>query len=141
MKIEIYDSTLREGAQGAGVIFSDYEREKIISMLDTLGISCIETGFYGHGCNDSLLSLPNRVELRSAELSLLCPTRRADSHAADEDYLCRIAASDYRTVAVVGKSSLYHVTRVLGTTPEENLSMIRDTVELPLGFQKLKTWF
>jgi 2-isopropylmalate synthase len=128
MKIEIYDSTLREGAQGAGVVFSDYEKEKIIAMLDTLGISCIETGFYGHGCNDSLLTLPSRVELHNARLSLLCPTRRADSRAEDEDYLLRIAASDYPTVAVVGKSSLYHVTRVLGTTPEENLSMIRDTV-------------
>jgi 2-isopropylmalate synthase len=128
MKIEIYDSTLREGAQGAGVVFSDYEKEKIIAMLDTLGISCIETGFYGHGCNDSLLTLPSRVELHNARLSLLCPTRRADSRAEDEDYLLRIAASDYPTVAVVGKSSIYHVTRVLGTTPEENLSMIRDTV-------------
>lgn len=128
MKIEIYDSTLREGAQGAGVIFSDYEKEKIISMLDTLGISCIETGFYSHGCSDALLTLPSRVELKNAQLSLLCPTRHTASHAADEDYLSRIAASDYPTVAVVGKSSLYHVTRVLATTPEENLEMIKDTV-------------
>jgi 2-isopropylmalate synthase len=128
MKIEIYDSTLREGSQGAGVIFSDYEKEKIISLLDNLGISCIETGFYGHGCNDSLLSLPCRVKLENAQLSLLCPTRHIASRAADEEYLCRIAASDYRTVAVVGKASLYHVTRVLGTTAEENLEMIKDTV-------------
>lgn len=129
MKIEIYDSTLREGAQGAGMVFSSYEREKIMTELDTLGVSYIEAGFCGSAeAAGDLLGLPERVRLSHALPALLCPTRRAGSTARDDPALAAIAASGYPVVSVVGKSSLYHVTRVLGTTPEENLAMISDTV-------------
>ena len=130
MKIEIYDTTLREGAQGAGVVFSDYEKQRIIAELDSLGIDFIEAGFYSPGSAASLLPLPSRVALRSARLSLLCSTRHAGRTAEDDPTLQEICASAYPAVAVVGKASLSHVADILGTTPDDNLAMIRDTVRM-----------
>lgn len=130
MKIEIYDTTLREGAQGAGVVFSDYEKERIISELDALGVDFIEVGFFSPGAADGLLALPQRAAPKTSRLSLLCPTRRAGTSAEDDPSLRAIAASGYSAAAVVGKASLSHVCAILGTTPEENLAMIADTVRL-----------
>lgn len=137
MKIEIYDTTLREGAQGAGVVFSDYERERIIAELDALGVGFIEVGFYRPGSAEALLSLPARVPTAVSRLSLLCPTRRPGTTAAEDPVLGEICASSYPAVAVVGKASLSHVTNILGTTPEENLNMIRDTVRVLKAAGKL----
>ena len=128
MKIEIYDTTLREGAQGAGVVFSEYEKERIITELDSLGVDFIEVGFFNSGSAQSLLALPGRVPTAHSRLSLLCPTRRAFTDIADDATIGAICTSDFPAVAVVGKASSAHVSAILCTTPEENLAMIGDTV-------------
>ena len=46
-KIEIYDTTLRDGAQSEGINFSVSDKIKIIKLLDNLGIDYIEAGWPG----------------------------------------------------------------------------------------------
>ena len=43
-KIDIFDSTLRDGAQGQGISFSLEDKIKIVRVLDDLGVTYIEAG-------------------------------------------------------------------------------------------------
>ncbi len=133
MKICIYDTTLREGAQGAGVKFSQYEKELIATELDRLGADYVEVGFFGDGSPADILDMPRRCKTEGASLSLLCPTRRAGASACAEEYLRLAAQSEFKTIAVVGKASLWQVTSVIGTDADENLAMIKDTVSFLVG--------
>ncbi|MCQ2427958.1 MAG: citramalate synthase [Clostridia bacterium] len=128
MKVEIYDSTLREGAQRAGVVFSDYEKEKIIAALDGLGVDFIEMGYYGPSSAAALSGFAGRVKTRHAVLSVLCATRRPGGSADTDETLVSLAASPIKAVAVVGKASLFQVENVLGTDADTNLAMISETV-------------
>ena len=43
-KLEIFDSTLRDGAQGEGVSFSVEDKLRIAGALDRAGVGLIEAG-------------------------------------------------------------------------------------------------
>ncbi len=131
MKIEIYDATLREGSQTAGVVFSEYEKLKVIADLRALGIACIEAGYYAANTCAALEELAAKAgagEGDEAPLSVLVRTRRPGIRACDDPVLVSLAGGRYSRVAVVGKALLSQVTEVLGTDAAENLAMIRDTV-------------
>ena len=128
MKVEIYDTTLRDGAQGAGIDFTDDNRISIIHALDELGVSYIEAGNLASPKDADFFSKCDSIRLKNAELTAFCATRKAGRLASEDPVLQRAASSPVKYIAVVGKASEYQVTAVLGTTPEENLEMIRDTV-------------
>ncbi len=131
MKIELYDTTLRDGAQGPGISFTEADRERVIHALDDLGIDYIEAGNFAIGSND--WEIFRRAEelcasLKHARLVAFGSTRRAGERAFDDAALRAIAKSAVPVVAVFGKSWAYQVEEVLHTTREENLAMIADTV-------------
>ena len=129
MKIEIYDTTLREGSQRSGVFFSEYEKAKVAGCLDILGIDYIEAGFFGPSTADALCRFAKKYGgSLKAGLSVLCATCRPGSEAGSDPLLRKLAESDFGNVAIVGKASLFQVSTVLGTSPSTNLDMIRSTV-------------
>ncbi|MBR6709437.1 MAG: citramalate synthase [Clostridia bacterium] len=131
MKIELYDTTLRDGAQGAGVAFTESDRLRVIHILDDLGISYIEAGNFAIGSNDwEIFRHAEEIgsTLKHARLVAFGSTRRAGVAADADPALCAIAASAVPAVAVFGKAWDYQVEQVLHTTLEENLEMIADTV-------------
>lgn len=129
MKIKIYDTTLRDGAQGAGISFTEDDKLKIIHALDELGIDYIEAFNPSSNPRDSdLLSRICGVKLKHAKIAAFTSTVHPYEPARESSQLALLTGSDVRTVTVVGKSWKYQVESVLGTTPEENLRMIYDTV-------------
>lgn len=131
MKIELYDTTLRDGAQGAGVSFTEADRLRVIHALDELGITYIEAGNFSIGSNDwEIFRRAGEIggTLKNARLVAFGSTRRAGERAFDDAALRAIAKSDVPVVAVFGKSWAYQVEEVLRTTCEENLAMIADTI-------------
>lgn len=129
MKIEIYDTTLRDGMQGAGVSFTDDERIAVIHALDRLGISYIEAGYFtGSPADVAFFDRVAALKLKNARPVIFGSTRRTGESAATTEWLKCAAECPVGTVAVFGKGSLRQVETVLGTTAEENLSMIADTV-------------
>lgn len=131
MKIELYDTTLRDGAQGAGVAFTEEDRLRVIHALDALGITYIEAGNFAVGSNDwEIFRRAAEIEasLENARLVAFGSTRRVGERACDDAALAAVAASNVKTVAVFGKSWDYQVEQVLHTTREENLAMIADSV-------------
>lgn len=128
MKIEIFDTTLRDGAQGAGVMLSPDDKLNIIRMIDSLGIDYIEVSMITDSRSADFFRQAASVPLTTSRLCTFSPTVRPH-RKANEDELLRYAAEAPADVAVLyGKASLLHVNEVLRTDAEENLRIIHDSI-------------
>lgn len=128
--IALFDSTLRDGSQGEGISFSVEDKLKVLKALDTLGVAYIEAG--NPGSNPKDLEFFRRAEqltLTHATLVAFGSTRRKKSKAADDPNLKNLVSAKTKVVSIFGKSWGLHVTDVIRTTREENLAMIRDSIQ------------
>jgi len=128
-KIYVYDSTLRDGAQAQGISFTVEDKLKIVKRLDKLGLDYIEAG--NPGSNPKDLEFFQRVKnmnLKNAKVIAFGSTRRAGIKVEDDDNIRSLIKAGTSAIAIFGKSWDFHVTEVLKTTLDENLSMIYDTV-------------
>ncbi len=129
-KVWIYDTTLRDGAQGEGISLSVEDKLKIARKLDEMGIPFIEGGWPGANPKDvQFFWRLQENPLTQAEVVAFCFTRRPHKIAAEDSMLKAILAAGTRWVTIVGKSWDLHVLEGLKTTLDENLAMIRDTIE------------
>ncbi len=129
MKIEIYDTTLRDGAQGAGVDFTDDNRISIIHALDELGVTYIEAGNIASKADAEFFAHCDEIKLKNSKLVAFCSTRHAGRRTEDDAGLAALAASPVEYVAIFGKCWEYQVTTVLGTSAEENYAMISESIK------------
>lgn len=128
-RIGIYDSTLRDGAQGKGISFTVKDKLKIVQKLDELHVDYIEAGNPGSNPKDSeFFEEVRNIELKHSKLVAFGSTRRPGIEASDDSNLQSMLLAGTETVAVFGKSWDFQVTDILKTTLEENLTMIRDSV-------------
>jgi len=126
----IYDTTLRDGAQCEGLSLSLEDKLRIARQLDSLGIPFIEGGWPGANPKDVQFFWRLKEQpLTQAEVVAFCSTRRPGTTAANDEMLQAILSAGTRWVTVFGKSWDFHVIEGLKTTLEENLAMIRDTIE------------
>ena len=145
--IEIYDTTLRDGAQREKVSFSLPDKLAIARKLDALGVTYIEGGFAGSNDKDmDFFRQAAREEWRHATIVAFGSGRRKDTAPEDDANLQALLAAGTRAACIVVKSSDFHVTDVLQTTLEENLRMVGDSVaflkrHLPLVFVDLEHYF
>ncbi len=129
-RIEVLDTTLRDGAQGEGVIFSREDKLKVIRALDALRIDYIEAGNPISNPKDRefLQFASTQLPLRHAQLVAFGSTCRVGARAEEDAGLMALADCGARVCSVFGKCSVLHVEHVLKTTREENLRLIRDSV-------------
>ncbi len=128
-RIAVYDTTLRDGAQGEGVSFSDPGKQRVARALDEIGVDYIEGGFAASNPRDQQFFRDMRRQpLRHARLAAFGSTRRAGRSAAEDEGCRALIEAETPVATVFGKSWLLHVRDVLRTTPSENLAMIADTV-------------
>lgn len=128
-RIETYDTTLRDGAQGEGVNFSLEDKLLIARRLDELGFDYVEGGYPLSNPKDAeffqkLAAKP----LTNAKACAFGMTRRKGIKAADDIGMKSLLDSQAPVITIVGKTSDFHATEVLGVSLDENLAMIRDTV-------------
>jgi 2-isopropylmalate synthase len=129
-QIWIYDTTLRDGSQREGLSLSLEDKLRIAKELDQLGIPFIEGGWPGANPKDVQFFWQIKEEpLKQAEIVAFCSTRRPNITAADDPMLQAILAAGTRWVTIFGKSWDLQVTEGLNTSLEENLAMIRETIE------------
>jgi len=128
-RIDIYDTTLRDGAQAAGVTFSMVDKVAIAQRLDELGVDYIEGGYPLSNPKDaSFFAEIRRKPLRHARVVAFGNTRRAKTRAEEDAGLCALVEAGTDAVAIVGKAWDLHVTDVLRVPLDENLAMIRESV-------------
>ena len=128
-RVEIYDTTLRDGSQGEGIIFSVEDKIRIARRLDEFGMDFIEGGWPGSNPKDAtFFERMKTVTLRHARLAAFGSTRRAGLQAEDDAQLKMLIDAATPVVTIFGKSWTEHVHYALKTTPQENLDMIGDSV-------------
>jgi 2-isopropylmalate synthase len=129
LPIALYDTTLRDGTQREGLSLSVADKLRIARELDALGVHYIEGGWPGSNPKDAeFFRRVAGAELRRARVAAFGSTRHAGSRCESDANIAALRAADTPVVTLVGKSSLLHVERVLETTRDENLRMIRDSV-------------
>lgn len=128
---QVYDTTLRDGAQQEGLRLSVADKLKITGHLDDLGVGFIEGGWPGANPGDTAFfeaMTAGEVTLKHAVLSAFGFTRRVGHKAADDPMLAAVRDSGATVACLVAKSHVRHVEQALRTTLAENLAMITDTV-------------
>ncbi|UER55692.1 citramalate synthase [Kineosporiaceae bacterium SCSIO 59966] len=130
--IEVYDTTLRDGAQQEGLSLSVGDKLAIAGHLDDLGVDYIEGGWPGAIPKDTEFfhRAAQELTLRHAVLTAFGATRRPDRRADDDPQVRALLDSQAAVVTLVAKSHPRHVESALRTTLAENLAMVRDTVRL-----------
>ncbi len=122
-KIELLDTTLRDGAQAVGISFSDCDKSCILSLLDSIGINLIESGVSNPKDREFLSNTKN------AKLVSFGATCRKDFVPAQDEGLNSLVNAETSTVCIFGKSCAEQARRVLGVSAERNLQIIRQSVE------------
>ncbi len=127
-KIEILDSTLRDGAQGEGISFSVQDKIHIVQALDELGVTYIEAGNPGSNPKDmEFFQKAHSLKLANSKIVAFGSTRRKDLTCAEDANLQSLLAAETETVVIFGKTWDFQATEILHATLEQNLEMIQDT--------------
>lgn len=139
--VQLYDTTLRDGAQSEGISFSVVDKLHIAQKLDELGIHYIEGGWPGSNPKDTdFFNKAKNLSLTNSVLVAFGSTRYPQAKAETDANLLALVNAGVKVVTIVGKSSELQVTQVLETTLNENLSMIGDSIRY-LKAKKLTVFF
>ena len=129
-KIQIFDSTLRDGAQGEGISYSLSDKLAIVRALDEFGIDYIEAGNPGSNPKDLMFFERLRTEnLRHARVTAFGSTHRKGIAVADDVNVRSLLSADTPAVTIFGKAWDLHAEKILRITKEENLEIVYNTVK------------
>ncbi|OQB14706.1 MAG: 2-isopropylmalate synthase [Firmicutes bacterium ADurb.Bin193] len=128
-KVKIFDSTLRDGAQGEGVVFSVEDKLAVAQYLDRLGISYIEGGNPTSNPKDcEFFQRAKELDLKNAKIVSFTSTHKVGADPSKDAMLAAILEANAEYVSVFGKSWDMHVTDILGAMLEQNLGIITSTI-------------
>ena len=141
-RVEIFDTTLRDGVQFEGISVSSDDKLKVARQLDALGIQWIEGGWPGSNPKDEefFARASTELELQHATLVAFGSTRRPRGRVDDDQTLAALVAAGTSTVCIVGKSWDYHVTEALRQPLSEGVAMVGDSIEFLKG-EGLRVFF
>lgn len=129
-RIEMYDTTLRDGAQGPGVKFSSDDQIRLVQALDAFGIAYIEGG--QPGSNPKAVELFQRakdLDLKNAKMAAFGSTRNPKNSVEEDANIKALLSAETEVVTIFAKSSVVHATEILRVTLDENLKLVRESVE------------
>ncbi|HEV2087195.1 MAG TPA: citramalate synthase [Cryptosporangiaceae bacterium] len=129
-RFHVFDTTLRDGAQGEGMSFSVADKLAVSRLLDQFGVGFVEGGWPGALPKDTEFFARAQTELRLTHARLVAfgATRKAGEKAHEDKQVLALRDSAAPVVTLVAKSSVRHVTEALRTSLDENLAMVGDTV-------------
>ncbi|MFL2654036.1 MAG: citramalate synthase [Dehalococcoidia bacterium] len=129
-KIEIYDTTLRDGTQQSGINLSLEEKILITKKLDELGVDFIEGGFAGSNPKDEeYFKRIKNLELKHSKIVSFGQTRKPNSNVKEDPFIKALLSAETDFVTIVGKASAYQTEKIIKTSLEENINMIADSIE------------
>lgn len=140
-EVKLYDTTLRDGAQGEGISFSVSDKIKIARRLGALGIHYIEGGWPGSNPKDmKFFKESKKIRFKNSEVVGFGSTKRPKTSPSKDGNLKALIKAGTSTVTIFGKTWDLHVTDVLKVSLQENLHMISETVEF-LKSKKLQVFY
>lgn len=136
-KIEIFDTTLRDGTQGEHVTLSARDKLRLARKLDEFGIDVVEGGWPGSNPKDQeFFRLARDQEWTRAQICAFGSTRRRDRRAEDDPNLAALLEAETQTVSIFGKSWRLHSSTALGVSDEENLDLIYSSIAFLRAHEK-----
>jgi len=130
LSIELYDTTLRDGAQAEDIAFSVEDKLRIVQKLDELGIPYIEGGWPGANPKDGeFFREVRKLTLKHAQIAAFGATRKAKFRVQEDPSLQALLEAHTPVITIFGKSWDLHVTAALGISLKKNLDLIGDSVE------------
>jgi len=130
--IEVYDTTLRDGNQSVGVNFTSNQKLRVAKAFIDSGVDYVEGG-WPNQTNPTDLEFFQLAKSMDSSLhthvTAFGMTRAANRKPSEDKNLQALLEAGTKTVTIFGKSWLFQVEKILRTTPTENQSMIRDSVE------------
>src|ERR671938_852983 len=128
--MQVFDTTLRDGAQREGISYSVADKLAVARLLDEFGVGFIEGGWPGAMPKDteSFARARTELDLKHALLVAFGATRKAGVDVTDDPQVQALLDAETPVVCLVAKSDIRHVERALRTTGAENLAMVRDSV-------------
>jgi 2-isopropylmalate synthase len=128
-RIDIYDTTLRDGSQGEGINFSLEDKVRIARKLDEFGIDYVEGGWPGSNPKDiAFFERMKKEKFQHARLAAFGSTRRPHLRVEEDEQVQTLVAAETPVITIFGKSWDFHVTHALKVSLQTNLEMIADTV-------------
>ncbi|PKQ14267.1 MAG: citramalate synthase, partial [Actinobacteria bacterium HGW-Actinobacteria-8] len=130
LTVEMYDTTLRDGAQQEGMNLSVADKMAIAGLLDQLGVGVIEGGWPGAVPKDTefFALVHKELTFEHAQFAAFGMTRRADATAGSDPQVRALLDSEAPIITLVAKSDIRHVERALRVSGDANLRMIEETV-------------
>ncbi len=129
-KIEIYDTTLRDGNQGEGVNLSLGDKLDITLALDGIGVDYVEGGWPGSNPkDDEYFSRVREMDLSTVSIAAFGSTHRSDVHPEDDVFLQKLVAVDADVTCIFGKTWDLHVEQALRISADRNLDMISGSID------------
>ncbi len=128
-RVEIYDTTLRDGTQAEDFTLSLSDKIRIALKLDELGIHYIEGGWPGSNPKDQgFFEEIKNYQLRHARIAAFGSTHHPRKNPETDLNLKALLDAGTSVVTLFGKSWTVHVKDALHTTLERNLEIIRDSL-------------
>ncbi len=128
-KIEIYDTTLRDGSQSEKVSFSLEDKLHLVQRFDEIGFDYLEGGWpLSNPKDEEFFRQAGKLHLRHTRITAFGSTRKTGTEAAKDRNLQALLAAETEVVTLVGKSWELHAAKVLRVSPEENLELIYDSI-------------
>jgi len=130
-RVYLFDTTLRDGMQGTGINYTLKDKVEIARRLDAVGIDYIEGGFpLANEKEAAFFQQMKKEPLGHARLAAFGSTRKPGHRAQTDPHLQALLSAETPVVVIVGKAWLLHVEHVLGTTADQNLELIDDSIRL-----------
>ena len=127
-KVELYDTTLRDGAQTEGISYSVEDKVKIALKLDELGVHFIEAGWPANSKDKEVFKILKKKSLKNAQLAAFGATCRADKKPNSDLSIKGILETETKVVTIFGKTWDLHVKDALRISLDENLKIIDNTI-------------
>lgn len=130
-RLDIYDTTLRDGCQAEGVAFSVDDKLRVAKRLDDLGVAYIEGGWPNqtNPRDREFFQRAAEMEWENAKITAFGSTRMARNAPEDDAILRELLAAKSPVVTIFGKAWDLHATEVLRVSLDENIEIIRSSVE------------
>jgi 2-isopropylmalate synthase len=140
--VDIFDTTLRDGAQFEGISLTVEDKLRVAEQLDWLGVRWIEGGYPQANPRDAefFRRATSELQLQTATLVAFGSTRRAAGRVDVDPTLAALVGAGVSTACIVGKSWDFHVTEALRTTLDEGVAMVADSVRFLRG-KGMRTFF
>ncbi len=128
-KIEIFDSTLRDGSQGEGISFSVQDKINIVKALDKFGVDYIEAGNPGSNPKDLIFfEMLKSIRLEHAKLCAFGSTRRNSVLPENDLNIINLVKAETPVCVIFGKTWDLHVHEILKISLDDNLTIVSDTI-------------